>query len=387
MLAIRKILFISALSVLLFSCKSSYQVVHVNKDAVPTAKCGFYYALPKTFIKVSITVNQQDNFKGPYCDYAKKYFGLNNIITQNSTTYQISDIKVDTYSEPDSSQFYFVESNDSRLTVKLSNLGVIEAVNPGRQQSKTIEKRIMIDSSYATPKNEFPELFKLFTDMNLYEKTDTIYERVKGDTSYVFEKKLKTFMVEKPTEQKVKETVDLIAKLKENRFNLLNGDIEVNDKNISFMYHELENLERDYMKLFTGITLNRSHTYTFAYLPEKDTNTNTLKTVLCKFSPSAGIVDKTSNTGENILLQIQDKGQITPLIQHNKAKTKIQKGKHGFYYRMPVNADISIYQQNKEILTVKKLIAQLGVVLSLPNKKSSLTFDKKTGGINTISVY
>jgi hypothetical protein len=264
---------------------------------------------------------------------------------------------------------------------------VIEAVNQGRPKSKTIERSIVIDSASTTPKNEFPELFKLFTDMNLYEKTDTVYERVKGDTSYVFEKKLKTFMVEKPTEQKVKETVDLIAKLKENRFSLLNGDIEVNDKNIEFMYHELENLERDYMKLFTGITLNRSHTYTFTYLPEKDTNTNTLKTILCKFSPTVGIVDQTSNTDENIYLQIQDKDQITPLFKNNKEKSKTQKGKHGFYYRMPVNADISIYHQNKEILTVKKMIAQLGVVLSLPNKRTSLVFDKKTGGINTISVY
>ncbi|MFZ4800232.1 MAG: DUF4831 family protein, partial [Bacteroidia bacterium] len=116
-------------TVLLFSCKSNYQVIHVTKDAIPNNKSGFYYALPKTYIKVDFIINQQENIKGPYCDYAQKYFGLNNVITQNTTEYEIKNINIETFSEPDSSQYYFIETNDSKLGIKLTDLGLIESVN------------------------------------------------------------------------------------------------------------------------------------------------------------------------------------------------------------------------------------------------------------------
>ena len=80
------------LSILLFSCNSSYQVMHVSKNIVANEKSGFYYALPKTFIKVNFIVDQQEDVKGPYSDFAKKYFGLNNVITQNSMKYKIKAI-------------------------------------------------------------------------------------------------------------------------------------------------------------------------------------------------------------------------------------------------------------------------------------------------------
>ena len=54
---------------------------------------------------------QKENIKGPYSEYAYKYLGLKNIITENTTTYQISDVDINTASEPDPNQYYFVETN------------------------------------------------------------------------------------------------------------------------------------------------------------------------------------------------------------------------------------------------------------------------------------
>ncbi|MFZ4741833.1 MAG: DUF4831 family protein, partial [Bacteroidales bacterium] len=115
--------------VFLFSCKSNYQVIHVTKNAIPNNKSGFYYALPKTYIKVDFIINQQENIKGPYSEYAQKYFALNNVIAENSIEYVIKDVKIETFSEPDSLQYYFIETNDSKLGIKLTDLGLIESVN------------------------------------------------------------------------------------------------------------------------------------------------------------------------------------------------------------------------------------------------------------------
>jgi len=389
-------LWIGFSGILLFSCKTNYQVIHVTKDAVADNKSGFYYTLPQTLIKVNFTVNQQENIKGPYSDYAKKYFGLNNVITQNSTTYNISDIKTDTYSSPDSSQYYFVETNDSKLGLIVNRLGIIETVNPADFLSVKHEKYTGTDSTLINPKADYPELFKMFADLSLYEKVDTIftkrkidsvYKNVRIDTLFTLEKTFKTSIVEKPTEQKVKEIADLISKIKDNRFSLLIGDLEVNDKkSIEFMYAELQNLENEYMKLFTGITLNHTLSYSYIYLPEKDTNTNITKEILCKFSSEKGMLDKQNPFGENIYIQLVD-NKINNAVQlYNLQKGKIQKGKHGFYHRMPAYADVNIIYNNKFLHTSKQLIAQLGLIISLPINKSYLQYDEKTGAIRKIQI-
>jgi hypothetical protein len=108
--------------------------------------------------------------------------------------------------------------------------------------------------------------------------------------------------------------------------------------------------------------------------------------LLCKFSSKEGIVDKTSSKGENIYIQVQNKNLINPINRYNNEKLKIQKGKHGFYYRIPAYTDVSVLQNNNIIKTAKQLIAQLGTVISLPVNNSFLQFDKNTGTIRQIQL-
>ncbi|NVN94917.1 MAG: DUF4831 family protein [Bacteroidetes bacterium] len=386
MIVLKKIFFILLITTLLFSCKSNYQVVLVNKNTLPSDKSGFYYALPKTYLKVDFIINQQENIKGPYSDYAKKYFGLSNVIAQNSIRYSIKDIKIETYSEPDSSQFYFVETNDSKLGLKVNDLGIIESVNSFSNKSVKNIEHLSIDSNINL-KNDYPELFKMYANMSLYEKTDTIYKPLKIFNSYILEKSFKTSIIEKPTDQKVKEIADLISKIKDSRLNILFGESDVNDKkSIEFMYEELQNLENEYMKLFTGITLNHTMTYSCIYFPEKDTNVNITKAIICKFSPEIGILDKSNSNGDNVYVQIIDNNLTTQINCYNNNKKKIQKGKRGFYYRIPAYSDVNIIYNNIKLQTSKQLIAQLGVVISLPRDNSFLQFDKNTGAIRQMQI-
>ncbi|MFZ4400345.1 MAG: DUF4831 family protein [Bacteroidales bacterium] len=387
MLKSKKIFYIlCSVGILFFSCKSNYQVIHLTKNVVPGEKNGFYYSLPKTFVKVDLIVNQQENIKGPYCDYAKKYFGLNNVINQNSTTYKINDIKIETYAEPDSSQYYFVETNDSKIGMVVNRLGILKAVNPVKTTEGNFHY-IDIDSITTYSENDYPDLFRMYANSSLYKKTDTIYKPVRVFNSIIFEKAYKTFLIEKPTEQKVKEIADLISKMKDNRFNLLNGDLEINDKkSIEFIYAELQNLENEYMKLFTGITLNHTLTYNFIYLPEKDSNTNITKALLCKFSTEKGVMDKSNTSGDNIYIQIIDNKTTLAVNKYNNEKRKLQKGKQGFFHRLPAYTDINILYNNSLLQNSKQLIAQFGVVLALPTNNTFLLLDENTGAIRQMQI-
>ena len=106
-----RIIFICILfiSFLLIRC-SSIRVVHINKDEVPEKTQGYYYAFPQTVLIINVSVRKTDKIKGPYAAFASKYLGLANVITQNSTSYDISDVTISTYVEPDPDQYYFIKT-------------------------------------------------------------------------------------------------------------------------------------------------------------------------------------------------------------------------------------------------------------------------------------
>ncbi len=108
------------------------------------------------------------------------------------------------------------------------------------------------------------------------------------------------------------------------------------------------------------------------------------KAILCKFSPEKGMLDKSNPKGENIYIELIDKNLTNSINQYNNEKKKLQKGKHGFYYRMPAYADVNIIHNNNILQTSKQLIAQLGIIISLPVNNSFLQFDKNTGAIRQI---
>ena len=371
------------------SCMSGYNVIHINKDTKPGKKAGFYYSLPQTYVKVDVKVEQIEKIKGPYAEYANKYLGLQNIIKENSTSYQIAGVEINTESERDPNQYYFVETNCKRMQVLLNKTGVIEAVNPMRGKHVEGNKHTHAEANNKLKGNgDYPELFKNFVDLNLYEKVDTLYRDVEGDTGIVKETILKKTIMEKPTEQKAKEMVDFINKLKETRIIYLSGDQDVKDKaSLEYIYNELQTQENDYLKLFSGITVKHTLNYTFYYLPAKDTSAKTETNIvapICKFTASKGIVDNTSKDGEVVNLCVKSKGNITIANNYNQQKTKLDKGKHGFSYRLPEYADVSVVYHNNILKETKKLISQLGMIVNLPRSIRSITYDVNSGMIERV---
>lgn len=376
-----------SLIIFLTSCKTNYNVVKVDLRNKPSTKDGFYYNLPKNIIKISLDIEKQDNIKGPYSDFAKQYFGLTNVITQSSSNFSIKNVRVETISEIDSSQIYFVESNDASLKINFNESGMIKDINcvenlhsdNGNNSYKALNNNEM--------NNYYPSLFKKFADLNIYEKVDTILRKVKVDTAYIIEKTFKTSLVEKPLDLKAKEIVDYISKIKEARFNLISGEIDVIDKkNIEFMYQELQNQEEQYLKLFTGITINNTNTYDFFYYPLKDTNYQITKIDICKFSSSKGITSEEGPDIENISLQIDYTKNLSNLFKYNQLKNNKKKSKNGFFYRIPAIAELRLMKNNSVIYNCQKSIAQSGIVLSLPQKNISIKFDEKTGSITLLKI-
>jgi hypothetical protein len=130
------------------------------------------------------------------------------------------------------------------------------------------------------------------------------------------------------------------------------------------MNEELEKMENEYRKLFTGISFTSKIRYGFIYLPFAGKNSDSV--ALFKFSRLKGVLDTENIFGETFYLKIKSAGNLDSLRQYNQLKMNEKNKYNGYYYRLPDYADVSLLFGGKEMINGRFLIAQYGVVISLP---------------------
>jgi hypothetical protein len=374
---------------LLNSCNTSkFNVVKVNDAAFSSEEEGLYYCLPRSQFNIIVSVTKVEQIKGPYADFASKYLGLSNVIMQNTTDYELGEISIESTSIPDPSQYYFIEVNDKNsktandFLLTLSESGMILNTT-GDDQSETF-----VDN-YTAPQEEgnvYPDIFKYFSDLNLFEQVDTIFEKVNLDTATIEKMILRRTMVEKTPEQKAKDAADFIIKVKENRLNLISGFQEVNyDKEtFTLMDNELEKLETEYQKLFTGLTFTKTLKYRFTYIPE--TNHPVDSIALFKFSKLRGVLDTSNMNGEMVYMKIERSGDTKPIGDYINKKEAPKKDIHGLYYRIPEYASIKVCMDGKPRVSARYLVSQYGVTAWLPAKSAKIQFFPGSGAMKKVEI-
>ncbi len=391
----KKTIAITVILTILVSCSvfAQLNVVRIDNNAAPQTKEGIFYSLPRTVVKIEVKIDRIENYKGPYADFALRFLGLKNVVQANSIEYKISDIIITTYPEPDPDQYYFVEMGDKmskgeRMGIlSLSNAGVILGTMPeGIDTSGSFFPLSNSDDLLSeADKDAFGELFKYSADVSVFEKVDTIIRKINIDTLTVERQYYKRTMVEKSPEQKAKEAADFISKIKDNRFNLLSGTQEVNynRETLEYMDTQLKTMEREYLKLFTGVSLHKSLTFSYKYIPIP--NQINTEIPIFKFLKSKGIIDLDEQGGKVVTIKIQRVGNTNTVANYLKKaekETKIQ----GFSYRIPELARVTVKLDESTQEETQCLVSQLGVVSFLPASKWRVQFHKETGGIKGLEI-
>jgi hypothetical protein len=384
------------LSLLVLSALSGYSqisVYHIDNNTVPQTQQGVFYALPRTVVNIEVSIDRIENYKGPYSEYSARYLGVKNVVEANSVEYRINNIRITTSAEPDPEQYYFIELG-SKMTkgeqaglLSLSDAGLIEGTIPGPVD--TIVKTIITggtgDEVSISEKDVFPEIFKYYADVSVFEKVDTIRKKVSIDTMTMERQYLKRTMVEKSPEQKAKEAADFIAKIKENRFNLITGyqEVNYNRETLEYMDTQLKVLEKEYLKLFTGISIHKTLTFSYKYIPLP--NQINTEIPVFKFSKSKGTMDLDAQGGKVITIRIQRVGNTNNVARYLERAQKQDKIS-GFFYRIPELARVTVKLDDGTTEETQCLVGQLGVVTYLPSAKWKVDFFKETGGIKGIVV-
>ncbi len=371
------------------SACSSYNVIHVDENNIPETTEGFYYALPRNVVTIDISVKQITKIAGPYAAYASKYLGIKDAFQTNTTTYELSDIRINTYAEPDPEQYYFVDLSKAKgykshnMMMSLSEAGLIQDLNDNS------DKQVQKEKEEKKEKNDidYSETFKYFADANLVERIDTIIEQINMDTTTIERLSFRRSLVEKTMEQKAKEASEYLMQIKEQRIDIITGAQEVaySEATVKYMSDQLAKMEQEYMKLFTGITQTETLQYRYYYLPESQVYSASIP--LFKFSKTDGIIKETNRNGEMVYIHIDRARNTTQLEKFVQGSQGEKKTNNGLFYRIPEYAKFTIKEGEALKAEASFLISQFGVVTSLPAKNAKVQFYPNSGAIRKVEIY
>jgi len=375
------LMFIICSLLIAYQTEAQINVTSVSSRSVKPEKNGVFFSLPRKMIKVSVTVKEIENMKGPYAEYAEQLMGISNPIMQNTKEYELVDIKMETLVEPDPEQIFFIEIDDKsskeekNFSVNLTSNGIIRSIN-GISSAKEAQ---LIKEEYKVITQE--DLFSMSVNPSLYHKVDTIIRIVTVDTNTVKKRFFNTYFEEKSTEIKAREAADMVSRIREGRFNLLTGYQETNysPETMKYMDEKLQLMAQEYISLFKGLKTENLHTYTYYIVPDQ----NKSNQVICKFSKETGISDATDSKGKEIVLSIKRSGTMIQMPAWASAPVEVKSLL--VPYRIPEMVRLSVNYVGKVYDEQVIALPQFGVVSVVPFVKSKIEFDPQTGCI--VKIY
>ena len=373
---------------LLTACKNqgNINVRHVRNLETGHTLQGYYYALPRTVITVEVAAIKTTETPGPFAQFASRLLGLENVIMQPSVSWELGDVKIRSYAEPDPSEFYFAEFNAQKnqknpLALYLSQTGLIMSVNTPPADDPSFSGHISPSRQQAFGSEA---TFNHFIETNLQERIDTIIERVRMDTTTVERRTLRRTWVEKSSEVRAREVADYILKLRNKKFDLISGFAEIpySRDAMKYMYEQMDRQENDYLELFTGIRTQSMVRYRFTYLPDK--NKTSEPEILFYFSRNEGVVKENRRGAEPVYLQVTSENATRQPAVFLMNPTRSNAVERGFFYRIPEYANLKIFKENKPVADARLLISQFGIITSLPPDDLRIEFYPETGAIRSI---
>ncbi len=337
------------LAILFVSSQLSAQVVRAHESAL-------VYYMPKTQLAITLSYERTEQQPGIFFQYAQRYLGANEIITEKSVEYQLTDLSMNIHTIADTTRAHKVPAH------KYRNLHLLSLSEDGRLLG------------YNLPATTI-------TPAETIEKECNITLETVNAILPLLEEQFMAGSIAKMAEGAAK----LIYRIRDTRLHLLAGDVEhvpADGQAMQIVLDELNKQEQELIELFVGTTRTEKLTHTIYYTPAADIQNE----VIGRFSKHVGFVDKNNLSGEPIYLNLVAYKQ---LLHEPIQKKKNNALPAHIYYNLPGSADISIQFKNKTI-TQHIAVAQYGSAMPLANTlfsgkpEFSILINPETGNIISI---
>ncbi|HTF06176.1 MAG TPA: DUF4831 family protein [Bacteroidia bacterium] len=366
------------------ACVTSVPVYNVAENKHPKNGEGLYYALPKNVITADITITRTQITEAPFGKFADSLLALE---YKPGVTFEIEETKIASYSVVDSAEWYFVDLRKNGVFKKVSvsmtvgENGILSN-SSAEVENKTIDYAIETIEFVATVAGKIIPFGNPVAGIN-----STASENFQSDDK----EKPKTLL------DSALNVIKQLNDIESRRIELISNTTKasVSAEALQIMLKELDAKKKELLSLFVGIKKIKKITLRF----ENETiNDSTLFT----FSEKAGLsgLPASMNIDSAFLPKIQMPGANAVTIRFSNAQflpvamknSDPVKKTSSFYYRIPANTTVQVWQGSKILTQTEMLIAQKGVVKSLPMKtggmktKYELKYDPKTGALLEIKM-
>lgn len=315
------------------------------------------YYLPKTITEIEFVASKTTRKAGEYYQYARKYLGITDVITEDSETWHLESATITSRGVANTNERY-------QLTFKAGQTPFIY-----------ISEEHTILSANAEPESA------------TVSTTNSTNQDIIGDidsSKALSSDILMSGSIAKMAEMAAKQ----IYRIRESRMDILTGEADnmpADGESLRIVIEQLEQQEQALTALFIGTTSVEYLTQKIEYIPTDRVENQ----VILRFSEHLGFVDANDLCGAPIYLSVDvlERGEY-PLDNKGLVK-KVPKG--ALAYNIPGKIDMSLHFDSKTLARKELSVAQLGVVfgldaalLSRKKERTYVVFDPNTGGITQI---
>jgi len=318
----------------------------------------FFYTLPKTAFKVDVVVTKTSHIKGLYADYAEKLLGITGFCKEDVVSYKLKKITVTPFTAPDDKLQFVVELSSAQVQNNFLQL----------VHSNSTATDFHAASKLEQPHADIlPDFFKNYADVILQQSYETYTETKIVDGVVTQIPITQTKVTTKTLAQQAQEAANFIERIRDDRYAILSFSQEVALSKDAFEYliNQLDELEKKYLELFTGITVFEDMHETFMVYPTGETSL----LPVCSVTPNTGFSTAMSKThAYNYYLQCAPQHVADMQVHFNATlatSTKYKKNS-GYSIRKAIPAFVSLVNGDKEEMLGVFPIYQFGLVETLP---------------------
>lgn len=362
-----KLIILIGLISMVVSCKPTHLLYVIPaSDNFLLRPYSVSYVLPQTRFEVKVYSSRIEKNPGPLAAYSKQYFAQLDAIQRTEVSYEIDSVVLETISYPDSSQIYFVTTDDPNYIFNLetTNRGLIKKFGKGENEEmtevKTIEKEFSrVENGIINSKPN-----------NRYLLAEYYSKESKSDAAAHLAKDINT----------MQEDLHLLI------IGEGGGQKQLDAESLRIMTQAISEKMNAYLALFTGYTQKTQMVNTFVVVPDRVNGIN--RRTLFRFSQVYGVTDSKSMEGTLVYMDIESMG-ITENMNRQSANYKVLMSKnyqqHGLVYRNPETCVVKILNDTGTLLEKTVEVSQLGAINYLPShmlyQPVQFIFDENTGAL------
>lgn len=300
----------------------------VKKNAVKANNFGITYSLPKTTLVVDAEVTKTTCKAGPYYQYAEKYLGVKDAVTEDKVYYELGKLSLINKGVPDADNTYIVEFKGGTVApyAYLTEDGLLCSIN----------------AEYTPEESELETIHK------------SAKEPTKAHDASVLSEEL---LMAGSTARQAEVAAKQIYRIRESRMNILTGEsdnLPPDGAAMKLVIQQLEEQEKALASLFVGIITQETSHYEVSITPYDDLD----REVLFRFSSRMGIVDADDLGGDPVYMNLKATDRA-PALDAKEAEKK-EKSMKGIIYNIPGKANIEIVMNRKTLYKGEAQITQFG---------------------------